>query len=401
MVAVMLFDNVSDAELAMPIDKVKIKNAKVLKLYVTDRWYGVNPSVENVTNMKNIDFGKPKSYMITFADGNTYKVHHSYVIRYEHRNAPPLVKNGWLQGWGYAEGSHIFNEISRDDEIKSAVTSLINKSNIEIIKMSGMRGVFMSSDEQNEEQLRKRLEMVNWGRTYNSLTFLDKDDSYEHYDYSLTGLSDLLVDNMYLISAALEMPGVLFETMKNVSTTDDGSYDKYCETIHNRCESYLRKPLSKLLAVLFLMNGIEEPIDFDFKFLNQDKKNTTKSESLKNFGETLSKLIDMGIISKYQAAKSIINYSNEDSIKIDFTKEHLDKLKVEEEMAILETYKLAGKSQTPTEEMIESVSGVESTEVPEKISQIVSPENEEKPKNETIKTIAPPISEATENINNG
>ena len=81
------------------------------------------------------------------------------MLRYENRTAPQLIKCGQLQGWGYAEGSHILNELSRDDQLKSAITSLVNKSLIEVVKMSGMRGVFMGADKGNEEQLTKRLEI--------------------------------------------------------------------------------------------------------------------------------------------------------------------------------------------------------------------------------------------------
>lgn len=57
--------------------------------------------------------------------------------------------------------------------------------------------------------------MVNWGRNFNSLTFLDKDDEYQQNTYSgLAGLSDLLEKNMWLISAALEMQGVLYGDLK-------------------------------------------------------------------------------------------------------------------------------------------------------------------------------------------
>ena len=192
-VAVMMFDTVPDEEMQNPIKLAKIKGAR-MRLYVTDRWYGVSTEgSDTVSDMRDIDFGKPTMYNITFADGKSFRVHHSYVLRYEHRTAPQLVKTGQLQGWGYAEGAHILNELSRDDQLKSSITSLVNKSLIEVIKMSGMRGVFMGTDKGNEEQLRKRLEMVNWGRTYNSLTFLDKDDEYEQREFSgLTGLAQLI-----------------------------------------------------------------------------------------------------------------------------------------------------------------------------------------------------------------
>lgn len=157
-VAVMLFDGIPDEDLKKPLHRKDIVGRK-MRLYVTDRWYGVQGSIDTVTNMKDPDFGKPKYYDISFSDGGLHTIHHSRVLRYEHRWAPRLIKCGQLQGWGYAEGSHIINELSRDDQLKASITSLINKSLIEVVKMAGMRGVFMGADKGNEEQLTKRLEI--------------------------------------------------------------------------------------------------------------------------------------------------------------------------------------------------------------------------------------------------
>ena len=338
-IGVMMFEKVSDEEMALPLNKDKIKGSK-MKIYVTDRWYGVSPSTKTVSNMKDVDYGKPESYDVTFADGKMYKVHHSYVLRYEHLTAPNLIKNGQLQGWGYAEGAHILNELSRDDQLKSSITSLVNKSLIEVIKMSGMRGVFMGADKGNEEQLRKRLEMVNWGRSYNSLTFLDKDDDYIPHQFSgLTGLSDLLEKNMWLISAALEMQGILFGDLKGGLSQESDAFKRYAVTIENRCNSYYRPVLQKLLMVLFLMLGIEETPDFVFNSLAKDELDMIKLDNASKVADFSAKLMNDGIISKYEYAKTVQNYLDHNAINVIFNEETLDMLKDNQEEELLKYYK--------------------------------------------------------------
>lgn len=341
-VGVMMFDGIPDEDMAKPLNK-KLIQSRRMRIYVTDRWYGVQGSQELVTNMRDIDFGKPKYYNISFADGKMLKVHHSYVLRYEHRTAPKLIKCGQLQGWGYAEGSHILNELSRDDQLKSAITSLINKSLIEVVKMSGMRGVFMGADKGNEEQLTKRLEMVNWARTYNSLTFLDKDDEYIMNQLSnISGLSQLLETNMWLVAAALEMQGVLFGDLKGGLSQESDAFHRYSVTIMNRCDSYYRPVLQKLLYVIFLMHGMDEMPDFEFRPLDQDEMNVARTSAIQNYGTMLETLTSQGVISKYQAAVSLQNFIKNNSIDIDFSELQLNKLKFEEEAEILAAYKTAG-----------------------------------------------------------
>lgn len=343
-IGVMMFDGIPDEKMKEPINRKLIQRRK-MRIYVTDRWYGVQGSDELVTNMRDMDFGKPKYYTVCFADGRQYTVHHSYVLRYEHRTAPKLIKCGQLQGWGYAEGSHILNELSRDDQLKSSITSLINKSLIEVVKMAGMRGVFMGADKGNEEQLTKRLEMVNWARTYNSLTFLDKDDEYIMNQLSnISGLSQLLETNMWLVAAALEMQGVLFGDLKGGLSQESDAYHRYCVTIRNRCDSYFRPVLQKLLTVLFIMYGINETPDFEFRPLDQAEENDRKIASVQNYANMLETLISQGVISKYQSAVSLRAFLNDGVINIDFSELQLNKLQYEEEAEILAAYKTAGKS---------------------------------------------------------
>lgn len=335
-IAVCMFDNLHDEDYSKPININKLKQSKSMRLYVTDRWYGVSiVNDETVADMKSLDFGKPKIYRISFADGKTLEVHHDYILRYEHRTAPKLIKNGQLQGWGYAEGAHILNELSRDDQLKASIQSLLNKSLIEVIKMSGMRGVFMGQDIESENQLRKRLEMVNWGRSYNSLTFLDKEDEYQEHGFSgLSGLADLLEQNMWLISAALEMQGVLYGDLKQGFSNDTDALERYDETILNRADSYYRPVIEKFLWILYKKYDIKENIEFDFDSLLKKKHDSEKMEGLKNFQELLSGLLGDGILTAEKYAKVLEHYIDKNEINFDFNEEYLKEIKnnVAEEM---------------------------------------------------------------------
>lgn len=339
-VAVLQFDGLKAEDYSKPLNKKIIKDRK-FKLYVTDRWYGGFAYTDKmVSNMKDIDYGKPYYYDIVFPNGKNFKVHHSYILRYEHRVAPPLIKNGQLQGWGYAEGSHILNELSRDDQLKSAITSLVNKSLIEVIKMSGMRGVFMGSDKGNEAQLRKRLEMVNWGRNFNSLTFLDKDDEYQQHTMgALSGLSDIMEKNMWLIAAALDMPGVLYGELKGGLSADTDAYEHYSDVIEDRANAYFRPVLNKFLKILFIVLDINDPVDFDFNPLAAGIKNKQKMDAVSTLSNLLGMLTTNKIISKYQYAISIQNFLNKNIISLNIPEEYLNKLKLEEEQEILDAIK--------------------------------------------------------------
>lgn len=329
-IAIAMFDNFKDKDYELPLSMnlKKISQAKTMKFYVVDRWYGVAPEYDKVvTKMTSDDYGKPKFYDITMPDGKTYRYRHDYVIRYEHRIAPKLVKNGMLQGWGYSEGSHILNELARDEKLKNSIQSLVDKSLIEVIKMSGMRGIFMGADSANEEQLRKRLEMVNWGRSFNSLTFLDKDDEYQEHGFGgLGGLSDLLEQNMWMIAAALEMQGILFGDMKGGLVADDNAMEKYAEVIDGINESYCRGPYTKLIKLIYAMKGIKVKPKFSFKSLVSKKQDKDKMTSLNDFINTCNTLLNSGVIDTKQFAKALQTYTNKGIIDFGLTDEVIENM---------------------------------------------------------------------------
>ena len=344
-IGIFMFDGIKDEEYAHPINKTKIKGRK-FKIYVTDRWYGCSCTTDKtVTNMKDIDFGLPMYYNVTFANGKSFKIHHSWVLRYEHRTAPRLIKNGMLQGWGYPEGCHILNELSRDDKLKSAIQSLIDKSLIEVVKMKGMRGVFMGTlNKQNQEQLTARLEMVNWARNFNSLTLLDSSDEYSMNTFSgISGLSEMLEKNMWLISAALEMQGILYGDLRGGFSQASDDMDRYATTIKNRCDHYFRPVLKKYLKIVFIANDIKEDVDFDFKYINQVKQNVDISDAISKFTSTIQSMLNSGFISKYQGARALKEFINDQRVNIAIDEEYLNKLKFEEQLEILEAYKKASK----------------------------------------------------------
>lgn len=323
-VMVLLFKGISFEDMESPIyDKwSKIENTKYVKSYVTDRWFGCNPSIDDiVSNLSNDDFGLPKYYDIQFADGTTHKIHHSWVLRFENRGAPNLIKTGMLQGWGYAEGQHIFHELSRDEKLKNSIQSLVDKSLIEVIQMPGMTGIFMGAESGNKKLLEARLNMVNWGRNFNSLTFLDKDDVYQQHTFSgVNGLADLLEINMRQIAAAVEMPNVLFGDLSNGFTSDDQALERYDEKIQNDNETYLRKPLTKLIKILYKIYGIgSKSYAFSFNSIIAEKKNQKRLDDINSLIDTCKKLVDEGVMSTDDEAKTIMEFINTDSVNFQFT----------------------------------------------------------------------------------
>ena len=147
---------------------------------------------------------------------------------------------------------------------------------------------------------------------------------------------------MWLISSALEMQGILFGDLKGGLSQESDAFARYAKTIKRRCEAYIRPVLYKFLLIIFTVLGIEEHPKFSFKRLDEDEENKKKIEGIANMSNALSKIQEDGVISKYQYAKTLRNFANDNVINIEFSDEILNKLKLEEEQAILDTIKEIG-----------------------------------------------------------
>lgn len=321
-VACIMTNAVTDIEqYSKPIDNHLFCDGNTkISLYVTDRWYGCQPSAKCVTDFYDDDYGTPEFYNITVANSTTVRFHHSWIIRYNHTSAPQFLKRGMLNGWGLAEGVHIFNELSRDEKLRASIQSLINKSLIEVVQMDGMRGLFMGADTETQKQLEKRLEMVNWARDYNSLTFLDTNDKYTMNSFSgLSGLADLLKENRFNIAAALNMQGVLYGDLRQGFAPDTNALLRYSETIKTRCETYLRKPLTKLIKTICLINNINSTnLTFQFKQIFKNDTNQATLQSLQSLINVCQSLLSNQIISTEQFKNTIKHYLETSDISFDF-----------------------------------------------------------------------------------
>lgn len=173
----------------------------------------------------------------------------------------------------------------------------------------------MGADTDNYNQVQKRLEMVNWGRNFNSLTFLDSTDDYQMNTFpGLGGLADIMEQNLWVISAALNMQGILFGDLKGGFSNDEIALTRYNEEIENLNEAYGRPVYTQLLEIFFKIEGIDKEVEFEFGSLitTPDDK---KFEDAHRLGQLLSTGIGDGYITPRLAAETLKKYT--DSIGID------------------------------------------------------------------------------------
>ena len=297
-------------DLSKPLNLYNIKKGSKIRFQITDRWYGVEPSSELVKNYRNVDYNTPKYYNFMVGSSESIRVHHSRVLRFINRKGPRLIQQ-MLQGWGLSELEHIYQELLNHDNTKSNAASLVSKALLEIVKISGLRGIMSGlsmGNTQQEAVLSGQIAGINNFRTSNNLVFLDTQDNYEQHTYSFSGLSELLTVQKENVAGAAEMPQVLLygDTKGGLTSDSPAEMEFYAQNIKGKQESDLRPVLDKLLPILFRVEGLEIPKDLDYEFesiagMPQEKKLNQLNATI----TAVTSLIDAGLITKETGLKEI------------------------------------------------------------------------------------------------
>lgn len=315
--AIIMVDDGED-DLSKPLRLSNIKKGATIRLKVTDRWTGIEPSMEVVTNFKNPDYGLPRYYNfyvdavngIPIGDESFIKVHHSRVLRFVNRRAPRLIEQR-LMGWGISELEHMYQDLMGHENAKALSLSLLNKAVLEIVKVKGMRSLMTgiaAGNTQNQSVLAGQLTAINQFRTSNSLVLLDSEDDYSREMSQFTGISDILSQQKSFIAGAAEMPQVLLygDTKGGLTSDSPAEMEFYAGTILGKQEEMLRPVIDRLLPIIIRAEGMEVPKDLDYEFNTiLSTKQENKQSTLQSIISSISSLLNDGLITHETALEEI------------------------------------------------------------------------------------------------
>ena len=271
-----------------------------LNFVVADRWQGVVASSELVDDDESPDFNTPKYYSVRTPDGSFYRFHHTRVARFNNGETPTFLRT-MLMGWGLPIGTRIYNEVNRDERIKNMITSLLSKYNLEIVQTAGMKA-YMHGEltPEMEANLDYKLSMINRYRHFNSMMFLDKDDTYQRLDGNVGGLYQLFDSNTRAVTGAASMPVVLLygDQSQGLSGSSFDDLRLWDDFLNSERGSKLRKPVEKITRWLLMSEGIDTE-NFSIHFNSSLPKTINeKVDETRSVLDTYNQLMSMGIYTK-------------------------------------------------------------------------------------------------------
>lgn len=300
--AVMMVKGQEDM-LEEPLDMDMIMPGDFKGLIVCDRWNGVFPSSELVEDINDPDFGLPEYYTFALSEDNlagSVQVHHTRVLRFTGRELPFIEKEA-EQYWGMSELEHVFAELNKRNSVSANIAQLVFIAHLRVLKMEDLGQMLALADQQTQSDLYNTLSAQNFLMNNMSLQVMSRDDDFQTFDYSFTGLADLYEQFMMDIAGASEIPATkLFgRAPQGMNATGEGDLRNYYDTVKQNQETYLRPVLEKLMPVLCLsaLGAIPDDLDFEFNPI-RDTSDEERAGLIQQTAAAINSVFQSGIISQ-------------------------------------------------------------------------------------------------------
>lgn len=324
--AIMLIDGQEDM-LDQPLDLNSIMPGDYKGLLVLDRWSGIYPGPDLVKDLDSPDYGLPEYYQIKTETGDQTRVHHSRVIRFCGPELPYWEKMAEVY-WGASIVEQVFDELKKRDNTSWNIAQLVFLSNVRVLKMSDLGQLLSSINQKSKQALYTTLQAQNTLMSNMGIYVMDKEDEFQNFQYSFSGVSDVYELFMLDIAGAAETPATkLFgRSPAGMNSTGEGEERNYNSTVEQRQESDMRPQLEKLLPVIHMSALGYVPEDLDFIF------NPVETPSQKDKADLIWRNVDAinnsyssGIITQQIALKELKQVGEPLGIFTNITDEDIEK----------------------------------------------------------------------------
>jgi len=255
-------------DLSQPLDLDTVLPCTFLGLYVVDRWSGVFPQMELVTDMSDPDFGLPAYYSVQGADGAVVqRVHHSRVVRFIGRELPYQEKIAEMY-WGESEIEAVYDEVVKRDNVSHNMAALTFRACRDYMEVDNIDQLLSTASPAQQKRFYEMLQAQSVIDSNFGMKVVNKGDAIHNTQYTFTGLSDVYNSVMMDVSGAARIPVTkLFgRSAAGLNATGEGDLQNYYDYIDTGRESSLRPIIERILPVMALSCWGEIPDGLDITF---------------------------------------------------------------------------------------------------------------------------------------
>jgi phage-related protein (TIGR01555 family) len=208
------------------------------------------------------------------------------------------------------------------DAITLSVSDLIEECKIDVYKMSGYNEQIAAG---NEDEILKRLRLINTAKSYSNAIAMDTEDEYLSKENNLAGVAELWAKSCIVVAGALNRPiSILFGEGAGGFSSGEEDNRAYYETI-SELQNTLLRPVYDFIDPFLLGENLE------YDFYSIDSLNDKERAEILNVKSTaLGNLLDKGVITEAVILKEfkdeglIKNISEDDIAEAELLTKELD-----------------------------------------------------------------------------
>ena len=265
-----------DENLEEPLDLNKVAPNSFKGLIILDRWSGIYPYMETVSDLGSSDFGLPEYYAISDPQvgmnpedqSASIRIHHSRIVRFI-GDELPLWEKMAESYWGASVIERIFDELKKRDNTSWNIASLVFLANLRVMKMSDFGQLLATTNSRSKKSLYQTLQAQSMLMSNMGIYVMDKEDDLQTFQYSFSGLDEIYDKFMLDIAGAANIPATRLygRSPAGMNSTGEGEETNYNNDIEQEQENQLRHILDKIFAVAAVSELGYLPDDIDFNFL--------------------------------------------------------------------------------------------------------------------------------------
>jgi phage-related protein (TIGR01555 family) len=313
-----------DNDLMKPLDVSKILPGSYKGMIIVDRWSGMSPSSDLITDLSNpSEYGLPVSYQVYTEASQNLEVHHSRCLRFVGRDLP-LFEKQIETYWGMSEIECVLDELQRYDFGMAGVADLISRANVLCFK-EPMLAQMLSGVNMTQQQYADyvaRMTAVSETISTNGLFALGDEGELFQHSYTFGGLSDVMKMQMTAMCGAAGYPfSVLFgDTQTGLGQSNEGDLQNFYDECDQERKQKDRPLFDKLIPIICMSTWGEIPEDLDYTFAPMRTLNSKeKAELAKSYSETITGYANAGLFSQRTALLEVQTTSAETGVGTNVT----------------------------------------------------------------------------------
>jgi hypothetical protein len=254
-------------------------------VHVFNRWeLTIGEEQRDITSLW---FGQPQHFQINGKLDNP-KIHPSRVIVFKGSPVPRFPGVTWKDHfWGDSIVFRIDRAVKNAIKANDGFARMIDEAKIDIYRLSG----FMQNLISNEDEVRKRVQYTDAGKSSLRGVYLDKDDEFTQRQLTLTGMPEMIEALLSVVAGAADIPAtrLLGRAPQGMNSTGDHDEQNYHTMIRSKQRLYLSPSVDRLDATLIPSALGSRPKEISYKWSplslpsekEQAETNKLKAETIK------------------------------------------------------------------------------------------------------------------------